>query len=284
MITATKRLRHIALALLLAAPMAMASEPYRAPTSFVDDALPKRIAQGGLVIARTTPDAQVSIDGKPLRVADDGHYLFAASRDAVTPIALEIRHSDGRIERGEVAIEARDWKIERVDGLPQQTVTPDPERQARITREQGKVRLARELDDPRNDFSQGFIWPAQGRISGVFGSQRILNNTPRSPHMGLDIAAPTGTPVLAPAGAVITLAEDDFFLTGGTLIMDHGHGLSSAFIHLSRIDVAPGERVEQGQVVGAIGATGRATGPHLHWGMNWFNERLDPQLLLPEQP
>ena len=124
----------------------------------------------------------------------------------------------------------------------------------------------------------------QGRISGRFGNQRVYNVPPKAPHSGMDIAVPEGTPVEAPAGGIVTFADMDLYLTGGTLLIDHGHGVSSNFLHLSRIDVKPGDRVEQGQVVGAVGKTGRATGPHLHWGLNWFNVRLDPLLLEPRAP
>ena len=139
----------------------------------------------------------------------------------------------------------------------------------------------RERDDAREDFSRGFVRPVEGgRISGVYGSQRILNGEPRSPHFGLDIAVPTGTPIVAPAAGVVSFAEPDLYLTGGTLLIDHGHGLTSSYLHMSRLDVSAGQRVEQGQVIGAVGATGRASGPHLHWGLNWFDVRLDPALLL----
>ena len=135
-------------------------------------------------------------------------------------------------------------------------------------------------DDPREDFAQAFIWPVQGRISGRFGNQRVYNGTPKSPHSGMDIAAANGTPVKAPAAGIVTFASPSLYLTGGTVVIDHGAGVSSNFLHLSRIDVKVGDRVEQGQVFAAVGATGRATGPHLHWGMNWFDVRIDPLLVL----
>ena len=168
--------------------------------------------------------------------------------------------------------------------MPQQTVTPDPAIAARIAHEQARVVAARERDDERSDFAAGFRWPLQGRISGVYGSQRIYNGTPRSPHSGLDVAAPTGTPIRAPAAGVVTFADPGLYLTGGTVLLDHGHGVSSNFLHLSRIDVAVGERVEAGQVLGQVGATGRATGPHMHWGMNWFGVRVDPRAVLEKWP
>src|SRR5690606_35461156 len=147
-------------------------------------------------------------------------------------------------------------------------------------REQARVVAARARDDAREEFLETFIWPVQGRISGRFGNQRIYNGTPKSPHSGMDIAVPQGTPVRAPAGGLITFADPDLYLTGGTLLIDHGHGVSSNFLHLSRIDVKVGDHVAQGDIVGAVGKTGRATGPHLHWGLNWLKVRLDPLLLV----
>ena len=146
------------------------------------------------------------------------------------------------------------------------------------------VKATRKLDDPRTDFLDGFIWPSQGPISGVYGSQRILNGKPRRPHFGVDVAGPVGTPVVAPAGGVVTLAHPDMYFSGGTLVIDHGHGLSSAFLHLSRILVKEGQRVEQGEPIAEIGATGRVTGAHLDWRMNWFEQRIDPQLLAGPMP
>ncbi|HEY4582803.1 MAG TPA: M23 family metallopeptidase, partial [Lysobacter sp.] len=174
----------------------------------------------------------------------------------------------------------RDWPIEQVRGVPPATVNPPPAIAERIRREQQRVSAVRDRDDARLDWTQHFQWPAQGRISGRFGNQRVYNGTPGTPHSGMDIAAARGTPVRAPAAGVVTFAEPDLYLTGGTLVLDHGHGVSSNFLHLSRIDVAVGQRVEQGQAIAAVGATGRATGPHLHWGMNWFDVRIDPLLVL----
>ena len=243
--------------------------------------LPDRVRQGELVIGRVPPGSQVEIGGRPVRVAPEGWFAFGVGRDDAAVQAVSVRFPDGGTHQARVQVTARDWRIERVDGLPPSTVSPDPALARRIAREQALVAAARERDDPRTVFLQPFQWPVRGRVSGVYGSQRILNGEPRSPHYGLDVAAPTGTPLKAPVAGVVILAEPDFYLTGGTLTLDHGHGVSSTFIHLSRIDVAVGERVGQGQVLGAVGATGRATGPHMHWGMNWFEVRLDPQLLLP---
>ena len=182
-----------------------------------------------------------------------------------------------------IAITPRDWPVERVNGVPPATVNPPPAIAERIRREQAQVTEARVRDDDRVDFGNGFIRPVEGRISGRFGRARAYNGQPGAPHSGMDIAAPTGTPVKAPAAGIVTFAGPDLYLTGGTLLLDHGYGISSNFLHLSRIDAKVGDRVEQGQVIGAVGATGRATGPHLHWGMNWFDVRIDPQLVL-ERP
>ena len=242
------------------------------------------ITQGGTVFGKTEPGAAVTLDGRPVRVAADGRFVFGFGRNAPESAMLEIRRADGRISRVPLTIEPRQFEVQEVEGLPQNLVTPSPEEEARIAREQAKVLEARRLDLDRPLFESGFIWPASGPVSGVYGSQRILNGTPRAPHYGVDVAAPEGSPVVAPADGVVTFAEPDLLLTGGTLVIDHGHGLSSTFIHLSRIDVAVGAEVSQGERVAAVGATGRATGPHLHWGMNWFEVRLDPALLVGPMP
>lgn len=244
--------------------------------------LPVQSRQGELVIGRVPPGSSVRLGERQLRVSDQGWLAFGFGRDQGERQLLDIHLPNGdRIEHS-IEIEQRQYRIERVDGLPPSTVSPDSELQRRIAREQAVVAQARQRDDDRLDFLSDFIWPVEGRISGVYGSQRILNGVPRNPHYGLDVAAPTGTPLRAPAAGIVTVAEADFFLTGGTLTIDHGHGVSSTFIHLSRLDKQVGDRVEQGEIVAAVGATGRATGPHMHWGMNWFDVRLDPQLLLPQ--
>lgn len=242
------------------------------------------LTQGGTVFGRVEPASSVTLDAKPVRVSEDGRFVFGFGRDAPPQAILEIRWRSGLVTRMPLTVAPRQFDIQRVDGLPQNLVTPDPEEDARIAREQAAVLEARKLDLDRPLFESGFIWPALGPISGVYGSQRILNGTPRAPHYGVDVAAPEGAPVRAPADGLVTFAEPDLLLTGGTLVIDHGHGLSSTFIHLSRIDVAVGQEVKQGEQVAAVGATGRATGPHLHWGMNWFDVRLDPQLVVEPVP
>lgn len=252
-----------------------------APADACNLDLPKSATQGGLVVGKVDPACTITLGTRTLRIAPDGTFLFGLGRDAAASVTLDVRDRAGKMTRASIPVAPREYRIERVDGVPQSTVTPDPQIAERIAREQAAVAKARERDDARADFRFGFAWPARGRVSGVYGSQRVLNGTPKDPHYGLDIAAANGTSIAAPAAGMVTFARPDLYLTGGTVLLDHGHGLSSVFIHMSRVDVAVGQRIEQGEVLGAVGATGRATGPHLHWGMNWFDVRVDPQLLLP---
>jgi len=239
-----------------------------------------KTVQGGILVGKAAPGSTVTLEGEPIMVADTGEFVIAFAREETGSRTLRVEAPDGAVESRTLDIEEREFRIERVDGLPPRTVTPDPESLERIRNDAAMVREARSLRAERTDFAQGFDWPAEGRISGVYGSQRILNGEPRNPHWGLDIAAPKGTPVRAPAAGVITLAQPDLYYSGGTVILDHGHGLSSTFLHLSRIHVAAGDRLEPGDLIGEIGATGRATGPHLDWRMNWLDKRVDPQTLL----
>ena len=250
--------------------------------------LPTSVAQGGLVRGSVAPGTRVRLlpagsttaEGRTVRVSADGLLVIGVGRDEAGPLRLELTAPDGAVANVNIPVTTRKWKIEDIKGVPESTVNPPPAIAARIEREQAEVATARLRDDDRDDFDGVFAWPVRGRVSGVYGSQRIYNGTPKSPHSGLDVAAVQGTPVLAPAGGVISFARPDLYLTGGTVLIDHGHGLSSNFLHLSRIDVRVGDRVERGQRIGLVGATGRATGPHMHWGMSWFTVRVDPQLLL----
>lgn len=240
--------------------------------------------QGALVTARTVPGASVTVDDRPARVSPEGWFLIGIGRDDAGPVTVRVTTPDGRIRTEKLAVQSRVYDVQRIDGLPETKVTPPPEVLDRIRREAAMAAEARTRDDPRTDFLAGFIWPLDGPITGVYGSQRILNGEPRRPHFGVDVAAPVGTPVKAPADAVITLVHPDMYYSGGTLIMDHGHGLSSTFIHLSRILVSEGQHVRQGDIVAEVGATGRATGPHLDWRINLFDTRLDPELVAPPRP
>lgn len=243
--------------------------------------LPTSASQGQLVVGTTEPGNRVHLGERELRVDAAGRFVFGVGRDAIAPIALRIDWADGAKEWVKLEVTPRDWPIEHVQGVPPATVDPPPEIAARIAREQAAVAAARVRDDARSDFAGDFAWPVTGRISGRFGSARSYNGKPGTPHSGTDVAAPSGTPLHAPAPGIVSFAAPDLYLTGGTLLLDHGHGVSSAFLHLSRIDVKVGDRVERGEVLGRVGATGRATGPHMHWGLNWFDVRLDPQLIAP---
>ena len=245
---------------------------------------PASVSQGALVFGKVPAGSIVRHAGRVLRPTPYGTVVFGIGRDESGPVLVDVQRADGSSESASIAVMPRDWPIERIDGVPPSTVNPPPAIAERIEREQALVVAARERDDDRADFAQSFVWPVQGRVSGRFGNQRVYNGSPKSPHSGMDVAAPQGTPVLAPAAGVVTFANADLYLTGGTVLLDHGHGVSSNFLHLSRIDVKVGDRVEQGQVIGAVGATGRATGPHLHWGMNWFDVRIDPLLVLERKP
>lgn len=243
-------------------------------------ALTGSLVQGGLVRGHTDPGARVVFKGRGVRVSPEGLFLMGFGREEPATARLVITFPDGRKETKTLAIEQRAYDIQRIDDLPPAKVSPAPKNLARIRAEAALVRRARTRDDPRTDFRAGFLRPVAGRISGVYGSQRILNGQPRRPHYGIDIAAPAGTPVRAPAGGVVTLAHPDMFFSGGTLILDHGHGLSSAFLHLEEILVEEGESVQQGEVIARVGATGRVTGAHLDWRVNLFKTRLDPGLLV----
>ncbi len=271
-------------ALAAAAVLAGAAAAAAAHADGAHGAFPARVSQGALVVAHVAPGSEVVYAGRTLRVAADGAVAFGVGRDERGPIEVRVRGADGAVDVARIAVEPREWPVERVVGVPPTTVEPPPAVAERIRREQARVAAARERDDARTDFERRFAWPVTGRISGRFGNQRVYvvagRDVPKSPHSGMDIAVPEGTPVRAPAPGLVTFADADLYLTGGTLLIDHGHGVSSNFLHLSRIDVKVGQHVEQGQIVGAAGHTGRASGPHLHWGMNWFDVRLDPLLAL----
>jgi len=216
-------------------------------------------------------------------VSSDGAFMLGLGRDAAKRVEV-VASVGAKACAQHFVVEQRDYKIQRVEGVPQKTVNPGPEYYTRIRSEAAAARKARTARLDLNHYLQPFEWPLTGRISGVYGSQRYYNGTPRRPHYGVDIARPTGTQVIAPAAGVVTLAHDDMFFSGGTLILDHGQGLSSSFLHLSKLLVEVGQVIEQGQLIAEVGATGRVTGPHLDWRMNWLNQRVDPQLLVPAMP
>ena len=252
----------------------------QAPPQDAKIVFPASVQQGALVLGKVPPGSEVHYAGRQLRVSGYGTVVFGVGRDESGPLEVEVKRPDGIRDAAQIIVTPRQWPEEKVNGVPPKTVNPPPAIAERIKREQALVTAARARDDDRTDFAKAFIWPVQGRISGRFGNARVYNGQPGAGHSGMDIAVPAGTPVKAPAAGVVTFAAPDLYLTGGTLLLDHGFGVSSNFLHLSRIDVKVGDRVEQGQVIAAVGATGRATGPHLHWGMNWFDVRIDPLLVL----
>jgi murein DD-endopeptidase MepM/ murein hydrolase activator NlpD len=242
------------------------------------------LTQGGLVFGRTDAGSRVSLDADSIRVADDGRFLLGFGRDHPPQSTLTVTRGMGQQESHKLAITQRSYDIQRIDGLPQEKVEPSPEDLKRISAEQERLNAARARYTALSHAFEVFDWPAIGPISGVYGSQRILNGQPRRPHFGVDVAAPVGTPLKAPAGGIISLADADLFFTGGTIMIDHGHGLSSIFAHMQSLSAKEGSKLAKGDVVGTLGATGRVTGPHLHWGMYLFNTPLDPQLLVPPMP
>lgn len=241
-------------------------------------------AQGGMVKGRVGTGTRVRFEGRDLRISPQGWFVFGLNRDQKPNAVLEIIRGDGTQQRQIVNVRARKYDVQRIDGLPKSKVTPSAKDLERIGRENSMIGSARMVDSDLTGFLSEFQWPVIGPISGVYGSQRILNGTPKRPHYGVDIAAPSGTPVVAPAPGRVTLVHPDMFYTGVTVNLDHGHGVSSIFIHMSESLVEEGQRVAAGEAIGSVGATGRATGPHLHWGMNWFKVRLDPQLLVGQMP
>lgn len=240
------------------------------------------VTQGALLRGRTDPRAEVVFDGKRLRLSAEGHFALGFAWDRTTPARLAVRVPGAEPLEQDLTPTTREYRIQRIDGLPDKYVDPPPEVLERIARDNALIDAARSRDTEVTWFADAFAWPVKGPITGVFGSQRILNGAPRRPHFGLDIAAGEGKPIASPVGAIVAMAEPDLYFTGGTVILDHGHGVSSSYLHMSRIDVKVGDRVGQGDVIGAIGKTGRATGPHLCWRLNWFKERLDPALVVPK--
>lgn len=242
------------------------------------------MTQGSLIIGRTLPGAKVRFDGKALSVQADGQFAFGFGRDFGASAVIDADLPDGRKLSRTLSVAPREYDIQRIDGLPDSMVSPPQDVLDRIARENKAVGAARSFDTPQSWFAEKIDWPVTGIISGVYGSQRILNGEPRRPHFGVDIASPEGTPIAAPAPGIVRMAEPDLYYTGGTVILDHGAGISTTYLHMSRLDVAVGDQVSRGASLGLVGKTGRATGPHLCWRLNWFQERLDAQLAAGPMP
>jgi hypothetical protein len=236
------------------------------------------LEQGSLVVGKVDGAAAafVKVDGVALSVSPEGYFAFGLAYDQTKPTHVVAGYVAEHIPSRDVVPVIRKYDIQHVNGLPEKYVSPPADVVARIVRENAMVGEARKRDTPAVAFAQPFDWPTKGIVSGTFGSQRIDNGKPMAPHFGVDIAAPQGTPIHAPADGTVSLAEPDFYLTGGTTVLDHGHGVSTTYIHQSELKIKVGDAVKRGDLIGLVGMKGRATGPHLHWAMNWFQVRLDP--------
>lgn len=250
-----------------------------APAGPVSLVLEGSARQGGVLFGRTDPGAVLMLNGKRLPVAADGRFLLAFDRDAPPAATLSVRRGDGVPQTRTLSVVPGGWRIERIDA-PLRAGRSSAEFERLRPAEMAQIVAARAVDHDVDGWRQRFRWPVAGRRSGQFGAQRIYQGVPGSFHSGTDVAVPAGTPLVAPADGVVVLATDHpFTLEGNLVILDHGMGLNSAFLHLSRIEVRQGQRIRQGEPIGRVGATGRATGPHMHWGMKWRDARIDPALL-----
>jgi murein DD-endopeptidase MepM/ murein hydrolase activator NlpD len=237
--------------------------------------------QGGIMLGQLAAGAtDLTLDGESVRVAQDGRFIIGFSSDAPAASMLRATSPDGRVFELPFKVEPRAWRVETIAALPR-FAQPSEEFARLRPPELAQINAARRIDSDARGWRQRFIWPVRGRVSGLFGSSRVYANGQKgAQHAGVDVARPVGTPVVAPAdGVVILAAAKSFTLEGNLLMIDHGMGLNSAFLHLSRIDVKLGDPVRQGQEIGKVGMTGRASGPHLHWGMKWLDRRIDPMLL-----
>ncbi|SHJ06372.1 Murein DD-endopeptidase MepM and murein hydrolase activator NlpD, contain LysM domain [Malonomonas rubra DSM 5091] len=239
------------------------------------------LTQGGLLRGRAEPGTRVYYGEQLLKQTAAGEFILGFGRDAAAQHSLTLIAADGQVTTRELQVTPREYRVERINGISKKMMSPSEADLRRIRQEAALVKSARSYDSEQVFFTDAFIWPLTGRISGVYGSQRIFNGEPRRPHFGIDIAAPTGTPVVAPAAGIVRLGHKGMFFSGKTLILDHGHGLSSSFLHLSQIYVQEGQKVAKGERIAAVGASGRVTGPHLDWRINWFDVRLDPAMLVP---
>lgn len=242
------------------------------------------LVQGGMVVGRTLPGTKVFLDDRAVRVSATGVFVIGFGRDHPPKAMLRTVGEDGQANETMLEVRQRSYETQRINGLPPKMVTPPEDVLKRIRQENAEIARIRSMDSPQTWFDEKWLRPAVGTVTGVYGSQRILNGKPRRPHYGIDIAAPRGTPVIAARDGIVRMAEEDLYYTGGTIMLDHGHGIVSVFSHLERIDVAVGDKVLAVQVIGAVGSTGRSTGPHLDWRVNWFDQRLDPALLLAAAP
>lgn len=240
--------------------------------------------QGAPLFGKLAPGSRLSFGGREVSVSPEGHFVIGVAFDAPPAAELVVTDPGGAVRRHEYVVEPRVYDVQRINGLPQGMVEPPAAVLERIQSDQKLVADARRFDTPIEEFTKGFVWPVPAQVTGVYGSNRILNGVPKQPHFGIDLAAAQGVPVRAVAGGIVRLAHRDLYFTGGTIILDHGRGLTTTYLHLSKIDVEQDQTVKRGAVIGRVGKTGRATGPHLCWRANWFDVRLDASLLLQSQP
>ena len=240
--------------------------------------------EGALLIGKVDPGSRVRLDDRPVKVSKDGDFVLAFGRDAPPAALLTVRYPDGKRVTRRLRIAPRRYDVQRINGLPSRMVTPPRKDIRRILAEQKLIAATRRRVTDTPYFRTGFAWPVHGRVTGVFGSQRILNGKPRRPHYGVDVAAPRGTPIRAAADGIVVLVHPGMYFTGKTVILDHGHGVTSVYIHMSAILVHPGTRVRKGEIIGRVGRTGRATGPNLHWGIYKGAMPVDPMLLTGPMP
>ena len=238
-----------------------------------------KFIQGHFIIGKTEPDTKVLIGKKEVKVSKNGYFVFGIDRDRKFDVLIT-KILNGNKEKIIKKVFKRKYKIQRIDGLDESKVTPPEEVYKRIKEENNRIGEARAINSDLVFFKDKFITPVEGITTGVYGSQRILNGKPKWPHYGIDIAAKQGTNIKSSGTGVVTMAEDDLYYTGGTIIMDHGHGISTIYSHLETVIVSVGDKINQGDIIGTVGSTGRSTGPHLDFRINWFQTRLDPMSVL----
>ena len=238
-----------------------------------------KFLQGHFILGSTSPKAKIIVGKKEVKVSKDGFFVFGIDRDRKFDLTIT-KIQNGKKEKIVKKVLKRKYNIQRIDGLEESKVTPPESVYKRIKEENNKIGKARAINSDLPFFKNQFIMPVKGIISGVYGSQRILNGKPKWPHYGIDIAAKKGTMIKSSGSGTVTMAEDDLYYTGGTIIMDHGHGISTIYSHLESIMVSVGDKINQGDIIGTVGSTGRSTGPHLDFRLNWFQTRLDPMSLL----
>ena len=249
------------------------------PTHLVAIEFTGKFLQGHFIIGKTDPTAKIIIDKKQVKVSEDGFFVFGLDRDRKFDLTIT-KIINGKKDKIIKKVIKRKYNIQRIDGLEESKVTPPESVYKRIKEENNKIGEARAINSDLPFFKNQFIMQVEGIISGVYGSQRILNGKPKWPHYGIDIAAKQGTMIKSSGSGIVTMAEDDLYYTGGTIIMEHGHGISTIYSHLENVMVSVGDKINQGDVIGTVGSTGRSTGPHLDFRVNWFQTRLDPMSVI----